>query len=256
MSYVEWDSAIASANVVKEVIEERLGYTTEILPVSAIAMWESVAAGDRDGMVAAWMPGLHKDYYEEHKVQLENLGPNLKGAVTGLAVPDYVPVNSIEELKEHANAFDNEIVGIDPGAGIMAKTNEAMESYDLNHFNLVTGSGSTMTQTLANAIEEERWVVITGWTPHWKFARWGLKYLEDPRNVYGEGDNINTMVRKGLHEDKPDVYNFLDRFYWESSDMEQVMLWAREVGTTPEEAAERWVRENKATVDTWVNQSK
>ncbi|SET16634.1 glycine betaine/proline transport system substrate-binding protein [Oceanobacillus limi] len=251
--YVEWASEIASTYVVKAAIEERLGYETEILPVSTIAMWESIATGDQDGMVAAWMPSLHENYYNEHKEHIENLGPNLEGAVMGLAVPDYVPIDSIEELEEYANEFDGKIIGIDPGSGIMEKTEDVLSGYNLDQFNLITGSDSTMTKTLKNAINDNRWIVVTGWTPHWKFAKWDLKYLQDPKNIYGSEEYISTMVRDNLQEDKPDVYRFLDNFYWEPSDMEQVMYWQEEDGLTPEEAAQRWIQENQDTVDQWFN---
>ncbi|GGM37371.1 hypothetical protein GCM10011351_24490 [Paraliobacillus quinghaiensis] len=250
--YVEWASEVASAHVVKTVIEDRLGYQTELLPVSTIAMWEAVASGDQDAMVAAWMPSLHKAYYEEHKENVENLGPNLDGAVMGLAVPDYLPIESIEELNQYTEELNKKIIGIDPGAGVMTKTNQVIDEYRLDDFVLVSGSDSTMTQTLKNAIEEKRWIVVTGWNPHWKFARWDLKYLKDTKGIYGEKEHISTIVRKGLEQDKPEVYRFLDQFYWSANDMEKVMLWT-EKDNNPEAAAEQWVKENKDIVDSWLN---
>ncbi len=252
--YVEWASEIASSYVVKTVIEEKLGFNCELLPVTVISMWESVAAGDQDGMVAAWLPSLHEHYYETHKDQVENLGPNLEGAVMGLVVPEYVPIDSIEQLHENVEEFEGNIIGIDPEAGIMEKTDQVIEEYDLHDYQLITGSDSTMTTTLGNAIEEERWIVVTGWTPHWKFARWDLKYLQDPKGVFGEEEHIGTIVRQGLEEDLPRVYSFLDNFYWSAADMEQVMLWTREEGTTPADAAKRWVEENEELVLEWVGE--
>ena len=59
--------------------------------------------------------------------------------------------------------------------------------------------------------------MVTGWTPHWKFARWDLKFLDDPKKVYGEAETINTIVRQGLKEDMPEVYAVCDAFKWDSS---------------------------------------
>ncbi|MBS0014290.1 MAG: hypothetical protein KFF46_09995, partial [Desulfobacterales bacterium] len=56
--YVDWASEKASSNVIKAVIQKRLSRECELLPVSLGAMWESVAQGDQDGMVAAWLPSL------------------------------------------------------------------------------------------------------------------------------------------------------------------------------------------------------
>ncbi|RDD60424.1 hypothetical protein DRB17_18120 [Ferruginivarius sediminum] len=32
-----------------------------------------------------------------------------------------------------------------------------------------------MTSSLKRAIEREEWVVVTGWSPHWRFGRWDLR---------------------------------------------------------------------------------
>lgn len=250
--YVDWVSEEASAHVVKAVIEEKLGYTCELLAVSAVAMWESVAVGDQDAMVAAWLPSLHQHYLEEHRSRIEDLGPNLDHAITGLVVPEYVTIDSIEELVDYGDRFEYRIIGIDPAAGLMTSSEAMMDQYGLDEFQLISGSDRTMTEALGNAIEDKEWIVITGWTPHWKFEKWNLKYLEDPFNAYGEGERIHTIVRKGLEEDMPEVYRFLDRFYWEPEHMEQVMFWINADGLSPEAAADRWIKENAEMIKEWL----
>lgn len=250
--YVEWSSEVASTNVVAAVLQEKLGYEVRLTPVSAAAMWQGIAGGDADAMVAAWLPTTHGHYLERLQEQLVDLGPNLDGTRIGLVVPAYVGISSIEELNENAERFDGRIIGIDPGAGLMSKTEEVMEAYGLDKLRLVEGSGATMTAALADAVKREQWVVVTGWTPHWKFAQWDLKYLEDPQNVYGGAEQIHTIVRRGLEQDMPEVYRFLDNFSWTTDDMQQVMVWNREEGATPYETAKRWIAENPDKVQAWL----
>lgn len=252
--YVEWDSEVASSHVVKAVIEEKLGYNCELLSVPLTALWESIATGDQDATVAAWLPSLQKEQQETYQDQVVNLGPHLESTQMGLVVPDYVPLDSIKELNKFSMIFDNKIIGIDPNAGIMEKTEKVMKEYNLtNEFELITGSDSTMTTILKNAIEEKRWIVVTGWTPHWKFAKWDLKYLDDPKNIYGKQEKIHTIVRKGLKSDMPKVYNFLDNFQWEKSDMEEVMLLIQKEENNAEEAAEIWIEKNEKLVNGWIS---
>lgn len=250
--YVEWSSEVASTNLVKAVIEEKLGMKCEITPVSAAAMWQSVATGDQDGMVAAWLPTTHAHYLKEVKDKVENLGPNLEGTRIGLVVPEYVTIKSIAELNDNADKFDGKIIGIDPGAGIMSKTEKAIKDYGLDKFELVEGSGATMTAALGNAIKKDEWVVVTGWTPHWKFARWKLKYLEDPKELYGGEEHIGTIVRKGLKEDMPKVYSFLDKFNWTPDQMAELMIWNQEEGADPYKNAQKWIKENPKEVESWL----
>lgn len=252
--YVDWASERASAHVVKAVLEEKMGRECRLLDVTLVAMWQALAAGDQDATVAAWLPSLQARFLEKHGSDVVNLGPNLKGTRIGLVVPDYVPVDSITELTERTERFDGKIIGIDPHAGLMDKTRKAFDVYDLHAFELVSGSGPTMTTALEQAIRKREWIVVTGWTPHWKFARWDLKYLEDPRNVYGDEEHISTIVRKGLKEDMPRVYAFLDSFSWSPRDMAEVMYKAQANGTSYEEAAKEWIDNNERHVSAWLNQ--
>jgi len=254
LAYVPWDSEIASTHLVKAVITERLGESVELLSVPLTALWGSVASGDVDASVAAWLPTLQRDQRREHGDSLEILGPHLQGTRIGLAVPEYVEIETIGELTEHHAKFDGKIIGIDPEAGIMQQTEGVLETYELEGFELVSGSDSTMTEVLGRAIEERRWVVVTAWTPHWKFAKWDLKYLEDPRGGFGKTERIHTLARENLAEERPRVHAFLKRFSWEVEDMEELMLLVEQPDRTPEEAARAWMERNKDRVDQWLGE--
>lgn len=251
--YVEWDSEVASTHVVKVVIEERLGLECKLLPVTLTALWASVAAGDQDATVAAWLP-LQADQQARYGDRVVDLGAHLEGTHIGLAVPAQLPVESIPELAGVAGRLDGKVIGIEPDAGLMRRTRRALEAYGLDGLRLISGSDSTMTTILEGAVAEDRWIVVTAWTPHWMFRRWDLRYLEDPKGIYGEGGAIHTLVRQGLEEDRPRVYDFLSRFRWTVRDMEQVMLWMQEEDTSPEEAARRWIAANEALVDRWLDE--
>ncbi len=250
LAYVEWACATASAYVVKEVLETKMGYDITLTPVSAAAMWQALATGDVDFITTAWVPTTHGHYLERVGDKVEDLGHNLVGTRIGLVVPTYVTIDSIAEMNDHAAKFDNQITGIDPGAGIMSKTEEAIEVYGLDKMNLMDASDAMMTAVLKDKVANNQWVVVTGWTPHWKFGAWDLKYLDDPEGVYGGEEYINTVVRLGLKEDKPDLYKFLNNFEWSADDIQTVMAWSEE--SSPEASAKRWVDENQDKVASWL----
>ena len=273
LSYVSWSTEVASTNLVKAVLQERLGYPCEIVAMSADEMWASVAAGDVDAMVSAWLPSTHEHFWRRYRDQVVDLGPNLTGTRIGLVVPDvnvgrqtdptgkknrsYITVTSIEELPGVAGRFGNAIVGIDPEAGVMHKTREAMEAYGLEEgYQLVEGSEASMTEQLTEAIQGQQWIVVTGWKPHWMFGRWELRFLEDPEGVYGGREAIHTLVRPGLEEDAPDAYRFLDRFQWTTEEMDALMaLIQREKGLYPYRHALRWVDTHPDRVASWLPES-
>jgi len=148
--------------------------------------------------------------------------------------------------------LDYKIVGIDPGAGLMKLTiNDVIPEYGLDDWEVVEGSGAAMTAALKKAYDKEEPIIVTGWSPHWKFASYDLKYLDDPKGIYGGAEDVNTIVRLGLKEDHPDAYLLLDQFNWEPAHMEEVMGLIQ-AGEDPADAAAQWVSENEDLVSEWT----
>ncbi len=252
IGYVTWDSEIASTNVIKQVFK-KAGYDVEIVAVDAGPLYQAIAKGDIDCTVSAWLPVTQATFWEKFGDDIVHVRKNLEGAKIGLVVPTYVTIDSIEELNDVADRFDGRIIGIDPGAGIMQNTEEVIAEYGLE-YELVASSSAGMAAELRSAIQDGEWIVVTGWTPHWMFARWDLKYLDDPKGVYGGEEYIGTLARKGLAEEKPGVYGILERFQWTPADMESVML-AIENGESEEEAAKAWVDAHPDQVAEWIGEN-
>src|SRR5699024_5319626 len=96
--------------------------------------------------------------------------------------------------------------------------------------------------------------LFRSWNPHWMFAKYpDMKYLDDPKEIYGAEEGINSLARLGLEEDKPEAYKLIDQFEWEVEDMEQIMYEAQETGEEIEDVAKRWVEENEDKVAEWTD---
>ena len=249
LSYVAWDDLIASTNVIGTVLQD-LGYDVTLTNLDNAVMWQSVATGEADAMVSAWLPTTHGAQYEEYGDQMEHVGTNLEGAQNAITVPSYMEdVNSIEDLSDQA---DQTITGVEAGAGIMTAAQDTMQAYDnLSDWSLATSSAGAMTTELESAIADQEEIVVTGWQPHWKFLEYDLKMLEDPEGTMGGEETVNTFVRQGLSEDHPVAHSVLSNFHWETEDIESVMYDIAE-GTPPEEAARTWVDENQDLVSEWT----
>ena len=97
LAYTNYDTEISSTNVVALVLEE-LGYNVELTPLDMGIAFKSLSEGEIDGMLIAWLPVGAASYAEEYKDVIVDLGPNLEGAQQGFVVPEYMDIDSIEEL--------------------------------------------------------------------------------------------------------------------------------------------------------------
>ena len=66
----------------------------------------------------------------------------------------------------------------------MNLTNKAMKKYDIK-LKLVQSSEAALMSEL-KSIYEKKPIAVTLWNPHWGFSEFDLKYLKDPKKVYGE----------------------------------------------------------------------
>ncbi len=250
--YVNWAEGIAMTNLAKVILEDKMGYQVQTQVADVGPVYTSVAQGDNDAFLDAWLPVTHESYMEQYGDQVVDLGTNYDGARIGLVVPSYVTIDSITQMNANAKKFDNKIIGIDAGAGIMKATDKAVETYNLD-LELVSSSGPAMTAALKSAIDDSTWIAVTGWKPHWKFARWDLKFLADPQGVYGAVENIHTIARNGIQQDMPDVAAFLKAFHMTDQTLGDLMgKIAENDKADPVEVARTWMNEHPDVVNAWL----
>ncbi len=254
IAYPNWAEGIAMTNLVDHLLEKRFDRKVELTMADPGLVYASLADGSEDILLDAWLPTTHASYMKQYGDRLEDLGANFQGAKIGLVVPDYVEVNSIADLPAHASEFDGQIIGIGQGAGIMKKTLVASKSYGLDSLELVPSSGPAMTTALGDAIDKHKPIVVTGWEPHWMFARYKLKFLEDPQGVYGTSEMIKTIARKGFEEANPKVAAFLRRMQMDSTQLGSLMDGIRNADSdqAKDAAVQAWVDAHEELVNSWL----
>ncbi|AHL74224.1 glycine/betaine ABC transporter substrate-binding protein [Stutzerimonas stutzeri] len=245
-----WDDSVATSHLAAEVLQSKLNYPVKLQPVEPAIMWQGVARGDLDLTLTAWLPATHGEYFEKMKDKVVVLGTNYQGAKIGLVVPEYVEAKSIEDLNQYSDAFDGKITGIDAGAGIMRRTEDAIKQYELN-LRLMPSSGPAMTTALTRAEKSKEPIVVTGWIPHWMFAKWKLRFLEDPKKVFGDEEHVDTVANPALADKAPEAVAFLKKFNWDAEEVGEVMLAIRD-GAKPDAAARDWVKNNPERVAGWL----
>lgn len=246
--YPNWSEGIAMSHLAKVALETD-SFEVELINLEPGLIFGELSKENSKGDVFldAWLPHTHAPYWEDYGDDLVMMGKIFEGGTTGLVVPSYVPINSIEELNAHKEQFDGEIIGIGSGAGIHAATLRAIDEYELD-FEQITSSGPAMVASIQRAVRDESWIVATGWKPHYKWANFDLKYLEDPKGVYPT-DYIGVVSRKGFEEDKPEAARFFKNFKLSE---EQLYALMDAVDKNGEEAgAKAWYKANKALVDGW-----
>ncbi|WP_112194318.1 glycine betaine ABC transporter substrate-binding protein [Pseudomonas sp. LG1E9] len=251
IGYVDgWSDSVATTHVAAEVIKQKLGYDVKLQAVATGIMWQGVATGKLDAMLSAWLPVTHGEYWTKNKDKVVDYGPNFKDAKIGLIVPEYVKAKSIEDLKTDTT-FKNKIVGIDAGSGVMLKTDEAIKAYGLD-YKLQASSGAAMIAELTRAEDKQESIAVTGWVPHWMFAKWKLRFLDDPKGIYGAAETVNSIGSKGLEKKAPEVAAFLKKFQWASKDEIGEVMLAIQEGAKPDAAAKDWVAKHPERVAEWL----
>jgi glycine betaine/proline transport system substrate-binding protein len=249
--YVNWAEGVAYTNLAKVILEDKMGYEVTITAADVAPAYAAVAQGDKDAFMETWLPVLHKDYVDRYEGQVVDLGHVYEGTQSGLVVPQYVTIDKISELNDHADKFDGEIVGIDAGAGVMKTTEKVIDEYSLD-LELISSSGPAMTAALKKAVGANDWIVVTGWRPHWMFGRWDLKFLEqDADKMMWQSGNIHIMGRKNLEQDKPELAAFLRNYFFTDAQLSDLMIAMRE-SEDQEAAAREWMNANPDVVETWI----
>lgn len=249
IAYVNWAEGVAMTQLAKSILEQK-GYHVTLKNADVAPVFAAVAGGDADVFLDTWMPVTHHNYMENFGQKVTVLNTNFEGAKIGLVVPDYVAIKSIDELNAAKDKFEGHIVGIDAGAGIMGKAEDAVKAYALD-YQLQSSSEAAMMATLKKSIDEKQPVVVTGWAPHWMFSRYKLRFLEDPKQVFGETEKIQTIANNEFSISDTVAVNFFRKFQLNSEQLGSLMGAMADVDGSEEAAVKEWMKNNQELVKSW-----
>ncbi|MFD5624461.1 ABC transporter permease/substrate binding protein [Streptomyces yangpuensis] len=247
IGYIPWDEGIASTFLWKELLERR-GFKVDTRQLEAGALYTGLAGGGLDFQTDAWLPVTHAQYWEKYGNKLEDLGSWYGPTSIELAVPSYMKdVRSLADLKGRAGQFKGRIIGIEPSAGAMALLKDkVMKEYGLEgEYQVVDGSTPGMLAELKRAYDKKEPVVTVLWSPHWAYSSYELTKLEDPKGVWGKGDGIHTLARKGFADDEPEVAAWLRDFKLTEEQLTGLEARIQQTGKGKEQQAVRaWLQEH------------
>jgi len=253
---IPWDEDIAATYLWKSILENE-GYTVELTQLDVAPVYSGLAQGDMDLFLDAWLPATHGDYWAEYGDQLEDLGIWYDNGLLTLAVPEYVDAQTIADLEGQADTFGGRIIGIEPGAGLMRVTREeAIPGYGLEDYTLVEGSTPAMLAELERATNNEEPIVVTLWHPHWAYAAYPIRDLEDPEGLMGEAEEMHALARDGFSEEFPQVAEWLGNFEMNDDQLgtlEDLIINQYDQGQE-EQAVEEWLSDsaNQELVNGWL----
>ncbi|WP_243228714.1 glycine betaine ABC transporter substrate-binding protein [Microbacterium sp. CIAB417] len=250
-----WTDSLSMSFLLKDQLEKQ-GYTVELTTLTeAGPLYTGLSEGDIDIYPSAWIDVAQAGYWERYESDLEDLGTYYDQASGMLAVPSYVELDSIADLRGQADRFDGKIYTIEPGSGAATYAQESLlPSYGLDdEYELVTSSTPAMLTVLEDAIRNQEDIVVTLWKPYWVNDVFDIKELEDTEDGYGDPEGLHFVGHKGFSEEFPEAAELIGRITLDDAQYGSLEnLVVNEFGSGQEpEAVDAWLEENGDQLD-WV----
>ncbi|ERH47463.1 glycine betaine ABC transporter substrate-binding protein [Pseudomonas simiae] len=255
IGWVNWSDTEITVKIASTALQEHLKQPVKLVMADIGIQFQALANGNIDLIPMVWLPSTHKAFYDKYKDRLEDLGVLYEGRI-GMAVPTSVPVAevaSVEDLNKPGirEKFDGKILTSEVGNGQYTLTVKAIEDYKLTGYKLVGSSESGMLNEMDRNLKRDKWSLVNAWSPHWMFSKWSLRYLEDPKQIFGGAEQIHAMARKGFSQEHPEVAYFFAHFSLPQADLEALMMQARE--STADKAVAAYYAANKARFEGMFN---
>ncbi|WP_328472355.1 ABC transporter permease/substrate binding protein [Streptomyces sp. NBC_00448] len=248
-----WDESIASANLWKEVLDER-GYKASVNTYDPGAAYTGLASGNIDYMTDTWLPTTHASYMKQYGSHLDDLGPWYDKTSLEVSVPSYVKgVKTMADLKGKSAEFGGKIIGIEPGAGEMKiLSSKVLPGYGLDkEYKLVASSTAGMLAELQRDYDQKKPVAVVLWSPHWAYSKYDLTKLGDPKGLWGKGDSIHSVANKNSAKKLPQVTTWMKDFHMTEPQLASLEADIQSAGQGQTTAGvKKWMADNPDVVDT------
>ncbi len=251
MGVMQWNDLVCPSLVTKKLMEKNYGYEIEVVEFFEWGIaFATLAKGDVD-LLMSQIDFAAYDYWARYNKKLEKLSASSHGLFQGIVVPSYVPIDSIDQLNANKDKFNNKIIGIEPGAGLMRQTHQVIEAYGLD-FELVDGSTAAMTAVVKSSIAKNKWFATVLWTPSWMTQAFDVKFLKDPKNIQQPSQSYYWIGRKGFAQEFPKAREIMAGVFVPLEENIKMTGYIKE-GLAADKAVDKWLGENQMITERWMN---
>ena len=252
---------ITSTNSVASVLLDGLGYTADVKTMSVPIGYEALKTGNIDVFLGNWMPAQQKFLDDLDKAKAaEVIVRNLEGAKFTLAVPDYVAsegIKDIADISAHADKFDKEIYGIDPGSPANQNIQKIIgdKAFKLDGWKIVESSEQAMLAQVDRKNRDKQWVVFLAWAPHPMNTKLNIEYLSGGDDYFGPnygGAEVYTLARTGWTSECPNAATFFKNLVFTVDIENELMDKILNDGAEGRDAATAWLKAHPEQIDKWL----
>jgi glycine betaine/proline transport system substrate-binding protein len=272
-----WVGYEANAAVVSYVATKDLGCKVVKKELKEEISWQGFGTGEVDAVLENWgHEDLKKKYIETDKVAVAAGSTGVKGVI-GWYVPPwmaekYPDITDWKNLNKYAAQFKTSESGgkgqlLDGDPSYVTNDEALVKNLNLNYKVVQSGSETALIQAFRDAEKNKRPLLAYFYEPQWFFNELKLVKVNLPEYTAGcDADpakiacdyppyDLDKVVSKKFADSGSPAYDLVKNFQWTNEDQNAVARMIAVDKLTPDQAAEKWVKDNQPKVDSWLGKS-
>ena len=273
MAMHAWNGYTASAQVVTEVAKAQGCTINQTTLEEAGVTYDAMEAGSTDVIIEDWGGGRWKEWVDRGAIQ--EVGPNGNIGRIGMfvapwMVAKYPDITDSKNLNKYADLFKTADSGgkgawYEGPPGYTTVGEKMIAANKLNFKAIAAGSEAGLIDVLTKAEKNKTPALAYWWEPSTLFVK--IPGLDKARVNFPANDWTDAAKASGL-TDYPETTlmklattklmnsgsifaTIVKNFKWTNADQNSVAS-DIEGGMTPEAAAQKWIKANQATADSWL----
>lgn len=279
---LDWTGQEITAEVAGEILR-RMGYNVEFVQTTQVPLFQAVADGEISAYLENWLQ-TSKKYYDEYTAdgRIEPLGDiGLVGA-EGWYYPDYVAemcpgLPEWTALKNCAELFatpDTAPKGrlLDYPAEWTPDSQQWIDAWGLDLVAVPSGGEGSTAAEVKSATARKEPILLQWWEPTWLASIYNLKQVvldeagegcklgeaagittKKAFDCHSKGIQIVKFAWPGLKDKWPAAYKFLKAYQMTNEWQGPMAMEVELESAKPADVAKRWVDENQAIWQPWVD---
>jgi glycine betaine/proline transport system substrate-binding protein len=269
-----WAGYEANAAVISYLARHSLGCKVILKEDKEEKSWKQLAEGSVDAIVENWgHDDLKKKYIDREQRAVEGGLTGNKGLI-GWYVPPwmvekYPDITDWRNLNKYADLFRTQSSGnkgqlLDGDPTYVTNDKDLVRNLKLDFKVVYSGSEDNLIKAFRKAEREKTPLLGYFYAPQWLFSELELGHVSLPQYTPGCDSNPATVacdyqpydLDKIMNKDfalsgSPAAY-LIEKFSWTNTDQNQVAYDIAYRRSTPDQAAERWLKNHRETWKEWL----